>query len=84
MSKKSFGFKVRLGFDNAKSLKNLLKLVAFKLSQAIELKDITPEHKFTGIEIVDNKDYSYSVMFNFDDELSVDDIMDKVITGVNQ
>lgn len=84
MSEKSLGFKVRLGFNHAKTLVSLLNLVSFKLSRALELRDITPEHKLTGFEIVDNKDYSYSVMFNFDDEPSVDEILDKAITGVNQ
>lgn len=77
MSKKSIGFKVRLGFDDAESIRNLLNIVRLKLEHG----DINPDCKLTGIEITDNKDYSYSVMFNFDDEISVDDIMDKAITG---
>lgn len=81
MSKKSFGFKVRIGFNHAKTLATLLRLVASKLSRAIELKDITPEHNLTGIEIVDNKDFSYSIIFNLDDELSIQEILDRAITG---
>lgn len=81
MSKKSFGFKVRLGFNDAKSIMSLLNLASFKLSRAIELKDITPEHNLAGIEIVDNKDFSYSIMFNFDDEQSIEEIFDRAITG---
>lgn len=81
MSKKSFGFKVCLGFNNAESVMSLLNLASFKLSRALELKDITPEHKLSGIEIIDNKDFSYSIMFNFDDELSVDEILDRALIG---
>ena len=81
MSEKSFGFKVRLGFNDAESIMSLLNLASFKLSRALELKDITPNHKLAGIEIVDNKDFSYSIIFNFDDELSTEDILDKAITG---
>lgn len=80
MNKKSFGFKVRLGFNHAKTLVSLLRLVASRLSRAIELKDITPEHNLAGIEIVDNKDFSYSIMFNFDDEQSIEEIFDRAIT----
>ena len=82
MSKKSFGFKMRLGFYNAESLMTLLNLTSIKISKALELKDITPEYKFTGIEITDNKDYSYSILFNFDDESSIEEILDKAIMGV--
>lgn len=70
-----------LGFDNAESIMSLLNLASFKLTQALERRDITPEHKFAGIEIIDNEDYSYSVMFNFNDEISVEEIFDKAITG---
>ena len=80
MSKKSFGFKVRLGFNHAKTLVSLLRLVASRLSRAIELEDITPEHNLTGIEIVDNEDFSYSIIFNLDDELSIQEILDRAIT----
>lgn len=82
MSKKSLGFKVRLGFDNVESIMTLLNLVFTKINKALEGKDITSEHNFSGIEIVDNQDFSYTIMFNFDDELSIDEILDKAITGV--
>ena len=81
MSEKSFGFKVQLGFNNAESIMGLLNLASFKLSRALELKEITPEHKLTGIEIIDNKDFSYSIMFNFNDKPSIEDILDKAIFG---
>lgn len=83
MSEKRFGFKIRLGLDNAETVMSLLNLVSFKLTRALELGDITPEHKLTGIEVIDNKDFSYSMMFNFDDEPSVEEIFDRVITGGN-
>lgn len=83
MSEKRFGFKIRLGLDNAETVMSLLNLASFKLTRALELGDITPEHKLTGIEVIDNKDFSYSMMFNFDDEPSVEEIFDRVITGGN-
>lgn len=81
MGKKSFGIKLTLGFDNTEIVMSLLNLATFKLARALELKDITPEHNLVGIEIVDNKDFSYSIMFNFDDEQSIEEIFDRAITG---
>lgn len=81
MSKKTFGFKVRLGFNDVESIADLFNLVSVKLKKSLEYKDINSECKFTGIEIVDNQDFSYSIMFNFDDELSIDEILDKAIIG---
>ena len=81
MSKKSFGFKIRLGFNDIKSLVSLLDLTSEKIRKSLESKDITPEHNFAGIEIIPGDDFSYTIMFNFDDELSIDEILDKVITG---
>lgn len=81
MSKKTFGFKVRLGFNDVESIADLFHLTSVKLKKSLEFKDINPECKFTGIEIVDNQYFSYSIMFNFDDELSIDEILDKVIIG---
>ena len=81
MSKKSFGFKVQLGFDDVESISDVLYLCSVKIKKYLKFKDITTECKFTGIEIIDNKDFSHSIIFNFDDEISADDIIDKAITG---
>ncbi|MBP5597578.1 MAG: hypothetical protein J6Y02_19560 [Pseudobutyrivibrio sp.] len=81
MSNQSFGFNVRLGLNNVEMLMDLLNVTSERIRKALLIKDITPEYKLAGIEIVDNKDYSYSIMFNFDDESSIDEILDKVIIG---
>ena len=54
MSEKQFGFKVPLGFTNPEQLSALLNYTSIKLDKALGNKDITPEHKFTGFEIIDN------------------------------
>lgn len=82
MSKKSIGFKVRLGFDNIESIADVLHLVSVKIKKSLKFKDVTTECKFIGIEIVENQDFTYSIMFNFDDDLSIDEILDKATTGV--
>lgn len=81
MSKKSIGFKVHLGFDDIESIADVLHLCSVKIKKSLKFKDVTTECKFTGIEIVDNKDFTYSIMFNFDNELSINEILDRVITG---
>lgn len=57
MSEKSYGIKLTPGFDNAEAIMSLLNLASFKLTRALERRDITPEHKLTGIDIIDNKDF---------------------------
>lgn len=83
MSEKSFGFKVPLGFTNPEQLATLLNYTSIKVNKALRNKDITPEHKFTGFEIIDNQDFSYTMMFYFDDEPSIEEIFNKAITGGN-
>ena len=84
MSKKTFGLKVRLGFDHVGYIMDLFHVAADKIKNSLMFRQITPEYKLTGIEIVDNKDFSYSIIFNFDNELSTEEILDKAITGGNQ
>lgn len=72
---------MRLGFDNIESIADVFHLASVKIKESLKFKDVTPECNFTGIEIIDNKDFSYTVMFNFDNELSIEGILDKAITG---
>ncbi len=81
MSKKSFGVKLPLGFTNVEQLAALLNYTSIKLNKALGHKDITPEHKFTGFEIIDNQDFSYTIMFYFDNELSIEEIFNRAIIG---
>ena len=83
MSKKSFGFKVPLGFANPEQLAALLNYTSIKLSKALVNRDITPEYKFTGFEIIDNHDFSYTIMFYFNDEPSIEEIFDMAIIKDN-
>lgn len=79
MSEKSIGFKVRVGFNNAVNVKSVLNLTASKLTRALETGDITPEHNLTEIDITPNHDFGYTIMFHFDNEPSIEDILDKAI-----
>lgn len=81
MSKKSFGFKIRLGFNNVETLMDLLKVTFHRIRKSLLIKDTTLQHKLTGIEVIDNKDFSYTIMFYFDDEPSIEEIFDKAIIG---
>lgn len=81
MSKKSFGIKLTLGFDNAETIMSLLNLAVFKLTRALELRDVSPEYRLSNIEIIDNKDFSYSIILEFDNEHTIQEIVDKTIIG---
>lgn len=83
MSKKQFGFKLPLGFTDVDMFMDVLKVTAERIRRKLLIRDVTPKHKLTGIEIIDNKDFSYSIMFNFDDEPSIEEIFDRAITGGN-
>lgn len=81
MSKKSIGIKIRIGFDNAESLMYLFDSTFRKIRKDLIHRRITTGYKLTGIEIVYNQDFSQTIMFNFDNELSIEEIIDKAITG---
>lgn len=77
MSEKSFGFKVRLGFNNAGDIMSVLNLTSSKLTRALETGDITPEHNLTEVEITPSDDFGYTIMFHFDNEPSIENILAK-------
>lgn len=81
MSKKSVGFKMRLGFNDIESLMDLCSYTSEKIKKSLKYKQITTEYKFTGVEIIPDNAFGYEIIFNFDNELSIDEILDKAITG---
>ena len=84
MSEKQFGFKMRLGLDNVETLMDLLNITSERIRKALLVRKVTPGYKLTRIEIIDNQDFSYSIMFNFDNESSINEILDKAILEDNQ
>ena len=81
MGEKSYGFKMYLGFDNIESLMDLLDLTSKKIKKDLISRKITTGYKITDIGIIDNKDFSYSIMFNLNNEYSTEEILDKAIIG---
>lgn len=76
MSEKQFKFKMRLGLNNVETLMDLLNITSERIRKALLVRKVTPEYKLTGIKIVDNKDFSYSIIFNFDNEPSIEEILE--------